>query len=286
MVIRRDDRVSAVLRHDESLIEVFVSVSPAFEKLRNPRMRKVMSRLVTVEQAARIAGVDADELVRRLNAGPGAAATEPLPRAQPDAPQAAGGLPAALRELPPEQIVEVDVREDLRAGREPFSRIMASRRDVPDGGALCVRAIFEPVPLYDVLGAQGLDHHTERLAEDDWRVWFYATPGRAPAPQPARPEPPETEVENGAIVLDVRGLEPPEPMLRTLAALEQLPAGGVLIQINVRVPEFLLPLLDERGFTYEIREQEPGLVRVVIRRGEEAAGEATTDREERPTDAR
>ncbi len=279
MVIRRGDRVSAVLRRDESLIDVFVSVSPAFEKLRNPRMRKVMSRLVTVEQAARIAGVDADELVRRLNAGAGAA-SEPLARALPDE-RGAGEPPAALREVPPENVVEVDVREDLRAGREPFSRIMASRRDVPEGGALCVRAIFEPVPLYDVLGAQGLDHHTERLAEDDWRVWFYAAPGRMPAP-PAAPPPAAVEHEDGATVLDVRGLEPPEPMLRTLAALEELPAGGVLVQINVRVPEFLLPLLDERGFTYEIREQEPGLVRVVIRR---ASGEATTDREERPTDA-
>ncbi|MCL4290954.1 MAG: DUF2249 domain-containing protein [Thermoleophilia bacterium] len=278
MVIRRDDRVSTVLRHDESLIDVFVSVSPAFEKLRNPRMRKVMSRLVTVEQAARIAGVDADELVSRLNAGAGAG-SEPLARARPGEP--AGERPAALREIPAENIVEVDVREDLRAGREPFSRIMASRRDVPEGGALCVRAIFEPVPLYDVLGAQGLDHHTERLAEDDWRVWFYAVPGRAPAP-PVAPAPAAVEQEDGATVLDVRGLEPPEPMLRTLAALEQLPAGGVLVQINVRVPEFLLPLLDERGFTYEIREQEPGLVRVFIRR---APGESATPREERTTDA-
>lgn len=277
MVIRKDDRVSAVLRHDESLIDVFTSVSPAFEKLRNPRMRKVMSRLVTVEQAARVAGVDADELVRRLNAGTGAgAAPEPLARSQPAGP-AAAERPVALAEIPAERIVEVDVREDLRAGREPFSRIMASRREVPEGGALCVRAIFEPVPLYDVLGAQGLDHHTERLAEDDWRVWFFAAPGRAPAPQPA-PPPVSAEQEDGAVVLDVRGLEPPEPMLRTLAALEELPEGGTLVQINVRVPEFLLPLLDERGFVYQIREQEPGLVRVVIRR---AAGENATDREER-----
>ncbi len=277
MVIRKDDRVSAVLRHDEALIDVFTSVSPAFEKLRNPRLRKVMSRLVTVEQAARIAGVDPDELVRRLNAGAGAdAAAEPLARSRPAAPPAAE-LPAALRELPAEKIVEVDVREDLRAGREPFSRIMASRRDVPEGGALVVRAIFEPVPLYDVLGAQGLDHHTERLADDDWRVWFFAAPGRTPAPQ-AAPAPVSIEQEDGATVLDVRGLEPPEPMLRTLAALEELPEGGTLVQINVRVPEFLLPLLDERGFVYQIREQEPGLVRAVIRR---AAGDNATDREER-----
>jgi uncharacterized protein (DUF2249 family) len=69
------------------------------------------------------------------------------------------------------------------------------------------------------------------------------------------------------VILDVRDLEPPEPMVRTLAALEELPPGGTLLQINVRVPQFLLPRLEERGFTYEIREQAPDLVRVFIRHG-------------------
>jgi hypothetical protein len=36
-----------------------------------------------------------------------------------------------------------------------------------------VRAIFEPVPLYMVLGNHGFTHWTERFADDDWRVWFH-----------------------------------------------------------------------------------------------------------------
>ena len=55
-------------------------------------------------------------------------------------------------------------------------------------------------------------------------------------------------------------------MVRTLEALESLPEGHTLVQLNVRVPQFLLPQLEERGFTYEIREQSPDLVRVFIRR--------------------
>ena len=65
--IRAGDRVGAVLARDERLLDVFVAASPAFEKLRNGAMRKTMARLVTVEQAARIAGIDAGELVARLN---------------------------------------------------------------------------------------------------------------------------------------------------------------------------------------------------------------------------
>lgn len=268
-MIGRGDRVSEVLRADESLLEVFTSVSPAFERLRNPRMRRVMSRLVTVEQAARIAGVDPDELVRRLNAGAAAATDTPLERAVEAASDRPADRPAALTEIPPELVVEVDVREELRSGQEPFSRIMAARREIPAGGAMCVRAIFEPVPLYSVLGAQGFDHFSERLDEEDWRVWFYPASDPPPPRAPAPVEPAGLEEQEGAVVLDVRGLEPPEPMVRTLAALEELPAGETLVQVNVRVPEFLLPLLDERGFSYEIYEQQPELVRVVIRRREE-----------------
>lgn len=276
MVIRKDDTVASVLKADASLIEVFVGVSPAFGRLRNPALRRVMARLVTVEQAARIAGVDPDELVARLNAGaaPGpSAAVQPI-RPDPDAaPGPLAAKPPALAAIPAERLVTLDVREDLRGGREPFSRIMAALQALPAGGALGVRAPFEPVPLYGVMAKRGLSHHTERFASDDWQVWFYPA-GGAPAPQApaAAPDPAASGLEGaaGITVLDVRGLEPPEPMVRTLAALESLPPGGTLVQINVRVPQFLLPRLEERGFVYEIREQAPDLVRLFIRHGRPA----------------
>ena len=89
--------------------------------------------------------------------------------------------PEALEAIAPDKLVEVDVREDLRNGREPFSLIMAARQRVPKGGALAVRAIFEPVPLYGVMSKQGFEHYTEQLGEEDWRVWFYP-PKQAAAP--------------------------------------------------------------------------------------------------------
>jgi tRNA 2-thiouridine synthesizing protein A len=174
MVIRRDDSVATVLWHDESLIDVFVGLSPALDWLRDATMRKVMSRLVTVERAARLAGIDGDELVRRLN--------------------------GVARAVDP-------------AGVEPKARRSSAALESREVGL---------------------------------------------------------EVDQGVVVLDVRDLEPPEPMARTLAALEELAPGGTLVQINVRVPRFLLPRLHERGFTYEVREQAPDLVRVFIRRA--AAG--------------
>jgi uncharacterized protein (DUF2249 family) len=258
-VIRPGDKVAKVLARDERLLEVFVAASPAFEKLRSSAMRKTMARLVTIEQAARIAGIDAAVLIGRLEAALRGA--EPGPT---DAREhvAIDTVPPALRALPADRIVDLDVRDDLRNGREPFRRILDAARALPDGSVLRLRAIFEPAPLYAVLARLGLAHGVECLAADDWQVWFHHGAVAAPAAR----EPVEAMPEDGdVIVLDVRGLEPPEPMMRTLEALAAMPRGKTLVQINVRVPQYLLPKLAQRGFTYEIREQGPDLVRVFIR---------------------
>ena len=52
------------------------------------------------------------------------------------------------------------------------------------------------------------------------------------------------------VLLDNRGLSPPEPMLRILSALEALPSGGEIVAQMDRRPIFLFPELDERGCTY------------------------------------
>jgi uncharacterized protein (DUF2249 family) len=275
MVIRADDRVAAVLKGDERLVEVFATAAPALERLRNPGMRRTMARLVTVAQAARMAGLEPEALVARLNAASESHegdATAPETELVKETLMSTvdNTMPAALRGLAMERLVDLDVREDLRRGEEPFSKIMAAKQSLQPGVVLRLRATFEPVPLYHVMGKQGYDHWTEQLADDDWRVWFYgkeaADVQAAPAAAPAVAGSVGDAAEEDIVILDVRGMDPPEPMMQTLAALETLPEGKTLLQINVRVPQFLLPRLDEMGFRYEVREQKDGPVRVFIRR--------------------
>ncbi len=291
MVIRLDDRVADVIAADERILELFIAASPRFAALRNPLMRKTMGRLATIEQAARVGGLDPEVLLEYLNAGAArgagpADAPPPPPAPQPPAgptdstTAAAGALdlpedaPPGLRSVPAAKVVDLDVREALREGQEPFSHIMAARRTVPEGGALRLRAIFEPVPLYAVMQKQGFTHWTQRLAHDDWVVWFHPADGEpvadaAPPTPVSDPSPTENldDADENIHLLDVRGLEPPEPMVRTLAMLAELPDGATLIQINQRVPQFLLPKLDELGYQYEVREQDEDLVRIFIRHG-------------------
>lgn len=66
----------------------------------------------------------------------------------------------------------LDVRPDLEQGGEPFVRIMEAAEAIKPGGTLVIIAPFEPVPLYEVLGARGFVHETEKVAADEWVVRF------------------------------------------------------------------------------------------------------------------
>ena len=180
------------------------------------------------------------------------------------------GRPAALADVPEERLVPIDVREDIRQDREPFRRIMAAVNGLHDDQILVLRAPFEPLPLYAVLSKRGFAHWAERRSSEDWSVWFYRSSLRAD-PDVAAPTGPNLAPPAGVgawTILDVRGLEPPEPMVHVLEALERLGPGERLEVRHERKPLFLYPQLDERGFAHETDEPEPGMVRILIwRRG-------------------
>lgn len=68
--------------------------------------------------------------------------------------------------------VTLDVRPDIAAGQEPFSKIMSAARDLSPGGTLVLLAPFQPDPLYPILGRMGFTHESEKLADGSWRIVF------------------------------------------------------------------------------------------------------------------
>ena len=65
-------------------------------------------------------------------------------------------------------------------------------------------------------------------------------------------------------ILDNRGLEPPQPMMRTLKNLDQMTDGEKIAIINDRRPMFLYEELDERGYKHETEEQGDGSFKITI----------------------
>lgn len=65
-------------------------------------------------------------------------------------------------------------------------------------------------------------------------------------------------------ILDNRGLEPPQPMMRTLKNLEKMKNGEKLTIINDRRPIFLYEELDELGCSHKTEAQEDGSYKIII----------------------
>ncbi|HZS83854.1 MAG TPA: DUF2249 domain-containing protein [Stellaceae bacterium] len=133
----------------------------------------------------------------------------------------------------------VDVRPILRAGGEPFAEIMTAVASLVPGQALRLLATFKPIPLFAVMAGRGFDHTERPIGGGEWEVLF--TPAAAAAAKPAATAAAPTAT------LDTRGLEPPEPMVRVLAALESMAPGSTLEAYTAREPVFLYRALAERG---------------------------------------
>lgn len=170
--------------------------------------------------------------------------------------------------------VDLDVRPILKRGGEPFEHIMAAVVALRPDQGLRLLATFKPTPLLSVLGSRGYTHSAREIGEGDWEVLFTPAPIAVAASTPA--------VDNDdaaqswpapAITLDHRDLDPPEPMVRILAALESMRRGEVLAALLCRDPIFLLPELVQRGHAWRGGfEPDGSTYRILVRVGGETRG--------------
>jgi hypothetical protein len=138
--------------------------------------------------------------------------------------------------MPTPQVSELDVRPILAAGNSPLDAILAHIAALPPGVAFLLRAPFEPQPLYAKLAGLGFDHCANRQPDSSFVVLFT----------------PKT------IRLDLRLLEPPAPLQRTLEASISLPPRGRIVTRTRFRPVHLLGMLEERGFVATSEEQPDG----------------------------
>lgn len=272
MPVSPNMKVSDVLKRYPQLLDVLFEQSPHFWRLRNPVLRRIFPRLVTVAQAAVMGGLEPAALVRTLNSALGEADAEIGPIT---INSIAGASPPPWLESA-QVAAALDVRESQRRRVDPFATIMAAVSPVAVGQVFQLRNSFEPLPLYDVLGKRGFVPWARQLAQDDWEIFFFRASDRGAIPceiaAPVDRSHSAVVQEKGCssnsdeISIDVRGLLPPQPMARILDALDRLKQGQTLIVHHARRPVHLYPRLSELGYVYETTELAPDRVDIRIRK--------------------
>ena len=163
---------------------------------------------------------------------------------------------------------------DVRSipGRVKHAQIFQRWSDLAVGQFFILLNDHDPVPLrYQFEGEFANAYSWEYLERgpEEFRVKITKLKATAPSSfaAPARPAPavaaaaapsrPTGTVKN-VQEIDVRGFEPPEPLVRILDALESLPAGFTLRATTDREPCHLFGEAEQRGFRHDCNEQPDG----------------------------
>lgn len=259
-----DTVVADAIRSDPAVVDRLVALDPVFAKLRNPVLRKVMARLVRFRDAAKVAGVPLEAIMAAVNGE-----AQPASSEKSEAPSDAGPAPGWMASVDPEAAAHLDVRPILAAGDEPLGAVMRAAAAVPEGGVLLLEAPFDPVPLRRVLVRKGFVSHAEPLGPEHWRVTFLRDASMAAEDADLETDDTGAAVWNepDGLHVDVRGLEPPQPMRAIVALIEDSGTGDTVTVHHEREPVFLYPELAERGWSHAIVAGEPGEVRLRLTRG-------------------
>lgn len=273
MLINEQTKIAALLKHHQDALETIVTLSPDFKKLRNPILRKLMAGRTSIAMASKIGGCKPEDFFNVLRPlGFERDNTAPLP--QQNAASKNAPKPEYLKNIQPERLVRFDVRAMLAEGHDPLKQIQQKIKSLEPEEVLVIINNFEPVPLIKLLERQGFQSYVHFIDADTIETYFYKTEQfkvsieKVPVSKESSPsgdwEVILTQFENNLVVIDVRHLEMPMPMMTILENLEVLPEEKALYVQHKRIPVFLLSELKERGFDYRIKEIGPGEVYLLV----------------------
>lgn len=262
--INPDTKIAALLKQDPRALEAIISLSPRFEKLRNPLLRKLMAGRASIRMASRMGGITTEDFFSKLEAlgfqidrtsqNPGAIELRETP--------------VFLKDLSPNRTIELDVRPEIESGKDPLQLILEKIKALKPGQVLKLINSFEPVPLIVLLQKQGFESHVEVISPDLVITWLYSNkPVEIQGLDPAKSMGWDTVLkrfDHRLQSIDVRQLEMPLPMLTILDALEQLPPDQALYVHHKRIPLFLLPELADRHFDYRVKQVSDQEVHLLI----------------------
>lgn len=264
MTISANTKIATILKHNADALDAIISITPKFEKLRNPLLRKLMAGRTSIGMASKISGCSVQDFFTKL-APLGFEVDEVTLPVNEEKPP----LPAFFNSLKPDQIQELDVRPIIDAGEDPLSLIVKSVKSIKQGGVLKIINSFEPTPLLSLLKKQGFDHYVDTIDEYVVETYFYKT-GDAVLDSDQGQNAEEgwdsyLEKYKGQLeTVDVRDLPMPQPMMTILEAIETLPKEKALFVYHKKIPVFLLPELKDKGFDFRIKEISENQVHLLI----------------------
>lgn len=254
MRINLNTRIKVLLDADmDQVIDSLIKLNRNFSKLRNPVLRNLLARRVTIAEACKIARCNPNDFFNSMKVI-GFVTDE-------------GSSELAITKVDTidferqATVYELDVRPFLSKDKDPLKEILNLAKRIDIGERMKIINSFEPVPLINLLVEKGFLYFSEVINEKIIITWFEKTVHEIASARLSDEPDDAAQLESFDIALsrfpidkikyiDVRDLEMPQPMLRILALTENLKADELLYVYHKKLPVFLLQELNKQRLIY------------------------------------
>lgn len=150
IIISPKTKVGELLDNFPNLESVLMEMSPAFEKLKNPILRKTIARVATLQQVAVIGGLKVDDIVNLLRKEVGQISEKE------DSEES-----GYLSDVSPDWfdatkiIFTLDASPIINSGGSPMSKILRQTNLLKPDEIFELRTSFIPAPIIDTLKERG-----------------------------------------------------------------------------------------------------------------------------------
>lgn len=141
-------RIHDLLKEYPQLEKVIIELNPLFKKLKNPVLRKTVGKIATIEQAAKVAGLNVMEFVNRLRIEVGQQPIE-------------SGGPSEVSDSKMEEWMKGEPVEILsgnkilQEGDNPLRVVTEKMKELSSGEFLLLETDFYPSPMIENMKKQG-----------------------------------------------------------------------------------------------------------------------------------
>lgn len=271
MKINSQTKISVLIKENIEVIDAIASINSHFNKLRNPILRRILASRVTIEDAARIGKCTLKDLMNVLESiGFDIEKEEKY---------ATNSLISDSKITRTNSFVSsmhktLDVRPILDKGVDPFKMIMEEIKNLPNGYTLEIINSFEPTPLIKLLAKKGFKSWVRSDGDAIITSFLKDTTSQSVESEVSlvnilnedEMELKKKKFNEKLNEVDVRLMEMPLPMVTILNHLKNLPVSYGLYVYHKKIPQFLLPELEERGFKTWIAELNENDIRLLIHR--------------------
>lgn len=165
IIISPKTKVLQLIEAYPQLEEVLINYVPAFEKLKNPVLRKTVAKIATLQQAATIGNVKVEDLINVLRKEVG----QDMVSITSDT----SYITTKPNWFDVSKIkTEIDIRGMLAAGEQPVNQVISDLKHLPSGEIYKVIAPFITAPLIDKASSLNINHWLDKQNDELFFIYF------------------------------------------------------------------------------------------------------------------